>query len=125
MSTFLERINTDNTCEIHLETGSASFGSRKLPKNETFVTASIPIDRHRFSHFSKYLSDFTLKVSKNLVDSCNTDCKRQLNYIHGKNVNLSDDLLELCQLRCDTISKNYHGEILVFLFILFNKIESN
>ena len=118
MSTFLDRINADNTEEIHQETGNDSYGSRKLPKNETFFISSIPVDRHRFDHFTRYLSGFTLNVNSIFVNSCNTDCRRKLNYTHGKNVSLSDDLMDLCTKRCDLVNKNSQGEIKVlYLFI--------
>ena len=118
MSTFIERINADNTNEIHLETGFDSFGSRKLPKNETFFISSIPIDRHRFDHFSRNLGNFTLNVNSIFVNSCNTDCKRKLNYTHGKNVSLSDDLYDLCTKRCDLTNKNSQAELkVIYLFI--------
>lgn len=116
MSTFLERINSNSTDDIHLETGSDSFGSRKIPKNESFIVSSIPIDRHRFSHFSQYLSGFTLNVNSVFYNSCKNDCKRKLNYTHGKNVSSSDDLYELCSKRCNNANKRGEGEIMVLIF---------
>ena len=118
MSSFIERINSDNTSEIHLETGTDSFGSRKLPKNETFSINTIPIDRHRFSHFSRYLNGFTLDVNTLFIDSCNTDCKRKLNYTHGKHVSLSDDLYGLCTKRCDIVKENSQAEVRVNYFFI-------
>ena len=110
MSTFLDRINMDDTSDVVLKTGTASY-KKKLPKNQTFYINTVPIDRHRFSHFSKYLNGFTYNVNKIFVDSCRTDCRRQLNYTHGKNVNRSDDLFELCSKRCDINNKNHQGEL--------------
>jgi hypothetical protein len=116
MSTFLERINTDDTSNLILKTGFASFGRRKLPKNETFYINTIPMDRHRFFHFSSYLYSNTLKVNSLFVDSCKTDCRRKLNYTHGKNVNLSDDLYSLCAKRCTFIESNHQGDLRVKYF---------
>ena len=100
MSGLDHRLSEVNINEPYLPTGREAFATKKYSNLDTFWVDNIPVDRHRFSHWAGYLHGFSSQVSGLAVESCENDCKRQMSYVHGKNVSGSDDLLMKCKTRC-------------------------
>lgn len=99
MSSLNERLN-NNSNETFLGTGRKANAGKKFPINETVWVDTIPVDRHRFSYWASYLNEFSEKINGLALETCKKDCNRKLSYTHGKNIGKTDDLLQLCSLRC-------------------------
>ncbi len=107
MSSLNDRLNDKNVNDIYMGTGRENFPNKKLPVSHTYFVDSIPTDRHKFSHFVAYLNGFSSQINELAFDTCKKDCKRQMDYVHGKNVNASNDLISLCERRCRLHSQNF------------------